>query len=285
LRKGQAVGTADSESFALLRDRGLTQTGGSRALGDVTVGYSELRSVARAQDRPVMDLVDLTASVRTHPHKSLKGSLGGWGDDEGGAIDDDASTDRDISCFDGSWTGVNVVGVLEGVASGDCAGSGQGSDTSNGAQDLASGGGHFSPSCSAGTGVAGGCGDGAVNHTGFDKVIHAIDPMNFVPVRVQLDHRGGGVLKPDPVRFAADGVVSQISGKLWGDEMQQHHGSDRAVGDDRDALVIIVGIADPLGYSAGAVSSLGGGLDASFAPPVLGDGLGENSTVCDGRQR
>ena len=109
--------------------------------------------------------------------------------------------------------------------------------------------------------------------------------MNFVPVRVQLDHRGGGVLKPDPVRFAADGVVSQISGKLWGDEMQQHHGSDRAVGDDRDALVIIVGIADPLGYSAGAVSSLGGGLDASFAPPVLGDGLGENSTVCDGRQR
>jgi len=67
--------------------------------------------------------------------------------------------------------------------------------------------------------------------------------------------------------------------------MQQHHGSDRAVGDDRDALVIIVGIADPLGYSAGAVSSLGGGLDASFAPPVLGDGLGENSTVCDGRQR
>ncbi|MGU9505044.1 hypothetical protein, partial [Bacillus paralicheniformis] len=57
LRKGQALGTADSESFALLRDRGLTQTGGSRALGDVTVGYSELRSVARAQDRPVMDLV------------------------------------------------------------------------------------------------------------------------------------------------------------------------------------------------------------------------------------
>lgn len=79
-----------------------------------------------------MDLVDLTASVRTHPHKSLKGSLGGLGDDEVGAIDDDASTDRDISCFDGSWTGVNVIGVLEGVASGDCAGSGQGSDTSNG---------------------------------------------------------------------------------------------------------------------------------------------------------
>ena len=40
MRKGQALGTADSESFALLRDRGLTQTGGSRALGDVTVDGS-----------------------------------------------------------------------------------------------------------------------------------------------------------------------------------------------------------------------------------------------------
>ena len=59
-----------------------------------------------------------------------------------------------------------------------------------------------------------------MNHTGLDEVIHAIDPMNFVPVRVQLDHRGGGVLKPDPVRFAADGALAQISGKLWGDEVQ-----------------------------------------------------------------
>ena len=146
MRKSQASGTADGESFAFLRDRGLAQTGGSRALGDVTVSNSELRSVARAQDRTVVDLIDLTASVRTHPHKSFKGSFGGLGNDEVRAVDDGASTDWDISRLDGGRAGMNVVRVLKGVASGDRAGSSQGCNTSNGAQNLTSGGGPFSPS-------------------------------------------------------------------------------------------------------------------------------------------
>ena len=56
------------------------------------------------------------------------------------------------------------------------------------------------------------------------------------------------------------------------------------MGDNRDALVIVMIVADPLGNSAGALSSFGSGLDASLAPPFLSDGFGEDGPVCDGRQ-
>ena len=108
----------------------------------MTVSDVELRTVAGAQQGAVTDRVDLASSVWAHPHEALVGALGGLGDDEVRAVDHGPAAHRDISGLDRCRAGVDVIGVLVGVATGDRSGSGQGSDAASSTQDLASSGGH-----------------------------------------------------------------------------------------------------------------------------------------------
>ena len=123
-----------------------------------------------------------------------------------------------------------------------------------------------------------------MNHTCLDEVIHPIDPMNLIPIRVKLDHRGGGVLQADPVGFTADGVIAQISGKSWGNEVQQEHRSDGSMGHQGNAIVVIVCLPHPFGDTTGTICRLCGSFDAGLAPPLLGNRLREDGAIGDGRQ-